>query len=77
MNRGFFLDVVVLECASVFELFAGKDETLLVGRNAFFILYFLFDAFDRVVGFYIKGNRLTRKGFYEDLHGCCNAIEEG
>ena len=30
MKRRLFLDVVVAESATVFELFAGKDKTLLV-----------------------------------------------
>ena len=33
----FLLDVVVGERAAIFKLLAGKDETLLVGRDAFLI----------------------------------------
>ena len=38
MKRGLLLDVVVRQCATILELFAGEDETLLVWRNPFFIL---------------------------------------
>ena len=37
MESGLFLDVIVGEGAAVFELFAGEDEALLVGRDAFFV----------------------------------------
>ena len=37
MKGRFFLDVVVGEGAAVFELFAGEDEALLVGGDAFFV----------------------------------------
>ena len=34
MKSGLLLDVVVGQSATVFELFSGEDETLLVGRDA-------------------------------------------
>ena len=34
MERRLLLDVVVGQSATVFELFTGEDETLLVGRDA-------------------------------------------
>lgn len=37
MQSGFLLDVVIGECAAIFELLAGKDQALLVGRNAFLV----------------------------------------
>ena len=37
MESGLFLDVVVGECPSVLELFAGEDESLLVWRDAFLV----------------------------------------
>ena len=51
MESRFFLDVVIGECTAVLELLTGKDETLLVGRDAFFILDFRFNIIDRVGGF--------------------------
>ena len=33
------LNFVIGECAAIFQLFAGKDETLLIMRNALLILY--------------------------------------
>ena len=37
MESGFLLDVVIGQGAAVFELFAGEDEALLVGGDAFFV----------------------------------------
>jgi hypothetical protein len=35
MESGLFLDVVIRQGAAVFELLAGKDEALLIRRNAY------------------------------------------
>ena len=40
MEGGLLLDVVVGKGASVFELLAGEDETLLIGRDSFLVLDF-------------------------------------
>ena len=37
VKRGLLLDVVVGERAAVLELFAGEDQALLVGRDAFLV----------------------------------------
>ena len=33
MQSGLFLDVIVAECTTIFQLFASEDETLLVWGN--------------------------------------------
>ena len=33
-----FLDVVVTQCTTIFQLFAGKDQTLLIWRDTFLVL---------------------------------------
>ena len=38
MEGGFFLDVVVAESATIFQLLASKDQTLLIWWNALFVL---------------------------------------
>ena len=48
MKGGLLLDVVVRKGAAVFELFAGKDESLLIGRDAFLVLDLGLDVFDGV-----------------------------
>lgn len=64
-----FLDVIIRQSTSIFELFAGKYQTLLIGWDTFFVLYFGFNIFDCVRRLYLEGNGLTRKGFHENLHG--------
>ena len=53
---------------TIFELFPGKDETLLVWWDSFFILDFGFDVVDRVRRLDFKGNSLTRQSLDKDLH---------
>ena len=38
MEGGFLMDVVVTKGAAILELFASKDETLLIWRDAFLVL---------------------------------------
>ena len=38
MKSSFLLNVLVLQCTAIFELLAGEDQTLLIGRNSFLIL---------------------------------------
>ena len=45
VERGLLLDVIVRERSTVFELFAGEDEALLIRWDAFLVLYFSFDVF--------------------------------
>ena len=48
MQGGFLLDVVVREGAAIFQLLTGKDQALLVWRDAFLVLDLGFDILDRV-----------------------------
>lgn len=70
MKGGFFLDVVVTQGAAIFELFTGKDETLLVGRDALLVLNLGLDVVDSVTGLDLKSDGLAGKGLNEDLHDC-------
>jgi len=38
MQGAFFLSVVVGQRAAILELLAGQDQTLLIWRNAFFVM---------------------------------------
>ena len=38
MEGGLLLDIVVRQSAAILQLLAGKDETLLIRRNAFLVL---------------------------------------
>lgn len=60
--------VIISECSTVFELFAGEDKSLLIWRDAFFVLNFGFDVIDGIGGFDFEGDGFTGEGFDEDLH---------
>jgi len=64
------LDIVVGEGAPIFELLAGKDETLLVRRDALLVLDLGLHIVDGVGRLHLKGDSLAREGLHEDLHDC-------
>jgi len=68
MESGLFLDVVVGECATVLELLASKNQSLLVGRDAFFVLNLALDGVDRIRGFNFERNSFSGEGLDENLH---------
>ena len=61
----YLLNVVIRKRASIFELLAGEDQTLLVGRYALFVLDLGFYVVDRVAGFDFEGDGFAGEGFYE------------
>lgn len=70
MQRGLLLNIIVGQSAAVLELFARKNQPLLVWRYSLFILYFLFDILDGVAGLDVQCDRFAGLGFYENLLGC-------
>ena len=68
MESWFFLDVVVGEGSSIFELLSGEDESLLIWRNTFLILDLSLDVLNSVCWLDIKGDGLTGQGLDENLH---------
>jgi len=68
VQGGLLLDIIVAQGPAIFKLLAGKDESLLIRRDSFFVLDLRFDVVDGVRGLDLEGDRLTREGFNEDLH---------
>ena len=68
MERRLLLNVVVGKATSILKLLAGKDETLLIGRNAFLILNLLLYHLNRVTRLRLQRNGLACQGLDEDLH---------
>lgn len=68
MQRGLFLDVVVGQRASVLQLLPSKDQALLVGRDALFVLNFCFHGLDRIAGLDIQRYGFSGKSFDKNLH---------
>jgi len=50
MESRLLLDVVVAQGSAIFELFSGKDETLLVRWYSFLVLDFCLDVVDGIRG---------------------------
>ena len=62
VKGGFLLDVVVGKSTAVLKLLASKDQTLLVGRNAFLVLDLRLNIVDGVGGLNLEGNGLASEG---------------
>merc|ERR1719471_969648 len=69
MKGRLFLDVVVRKRASIFELLSSENQSLLLRWNSFFVLDFGLDILDGVIWLDVQGDRLSREGLDEDLHG--------
>jgi hypothetical protein len=59
MESGLLLNVVVGQGTAVLELLAGKDQALLVGRNALLVLDLALNIVDGVRAFDLKGDGLA------------------
>jgi len=70
------LDVVVAEGSSIFELLAGEDESLLIGRDSLLVLDLCLHVFDGVGWLDVEGDRLTGEGLDEDLHSTSESQDE-
>merc|ERR1711997_1053955 len=68
VQRRLFLDIVVRQSPPILQLLSSKDQPLLLRGNAFLILNLGLHVLNRVIGFHIQGNRLTRQRLHENLH---------
>ena len=68
VKSGLLLDVVVRESAAILQLLSGKDQTLLVGGNAFLVLDLGLDGLDGVAGLNLQCDGLASEGLDENLH---------
>merc|ERR1712013_281637 len=68
MKSGLLLNVVVAQGASILQLLSGKDETLLIWRNALFVLDLSLYVFNSVGRFNVQSDGFTGESFHEDLH---------
>lgn len=59
MESGLLLNVVVGESATILELLASEDETLLIRRNTFLVLDLALDVVDGVRGLHLEGDSLA------------------
>jgi len=68
MEGGLFLDVIVTQSSSIFELFSGEDQSLLIWWDTFFVLDFGFDVLDGVGWFNFESDGFSGQGFDKNLH---------
>merc|ERR1712141_651043 len=68
MESGFLLDVVIRQGTTILQLFASKDQTLLIWGNALLVLDLGLDIFNGVRRLNFKGNCLAGQSLYKDLH---------
>ena len=76
MESRLLLDVVVRQGPPVVELFARKDEALLIGRDAFLILDLGLDGLNSVGGFDVQGDGLAGESLHEDLHSTAESEDQ-
>jgi len=76
MKSRLFLDVVVREGSAILKLLSGKDQSLLIWRNTFFVLDFGFDIFNGVSWFDVQCNCLSSKSFDENLHSTSESKDQ-
>merc|ERR1719187_1948459 len=68
MKGRLLLNVVVGQSATVLQLLAREDETLLIGRDAFLILNLGLDILNGITGFNLQSDGLASEGLDKDLH---------
>jgi len=68
VEGAFLLDVVVRKSATIFQLFAGEDEPLLVRWDSFLVLNLGLDILDGIRGLNLEGDSFPGEGLHKDLH---------
>ena len=68
VKSALLLNVVVRKSTSILKLLAGKNQTLLVGGDAFLVLDFSLHVIDRVGRLDFQRDGFTSQGLHKDLH---------
>jgi len=68
MEGRLLLNVVVRQGSAVLQLFASKDQPLLIWGNSLLILDFGLHILNRVRGLNFQGDGLASQGLDKDLH---------
>merc|ERR1719414_1645353 len=68
MKCRFFLDFIVRQSTSIFQLLSSKDETLLIWWYTFLVLNLCFHILDSVGCFNLQSNCLSCQCFDKNLH---------
>ena len=76
MQSGLLLNIVIGKGSSIFKLFPGENQPLLIRRNALLVLNLGLDIIDGVTGLDFQCNGLSRQGLDEDLHSSTQTKDE-
>ena len=78
VESGLLLDVIVSQGAAVLQLLAGKDQALLVWRNALLVLNLGLHILNGVRGLHLEGDSLASESPAEPLYGqpCASSIRK-
>merc|ERR1719183_2805432 len=68
MQSTFFLNVVIGKSATILQLLASEDQTLLVRWNALLILDLGLNIVNGIRSLHVKCDRFAGQSFDEDLH---------
>merc|ERR1712172_98235 len=68
MEGRLFLDVVVGQSSSIFQLFSSKDQSLLIWRDTFLVLDLCLDILDSITRLHLQSDGLTSQSLDKDLH---------
>ena len=71
-----FLDVVIRESASIFELLASENQSLLIRRDSFLVLDLGLHIVDRVRCFHFEGDGFAGQRLDKDLHAATKSEHE-
>jgi len=71
----FLLDVVIRKGSAVLELLSCEDQSLLLRGDSFLVLDLGLDIRNGVIGLNVQGDRLSREGLDENLHGSSSESE--
>ena len=61
-------DVVNGVAATILQLLASENQTLLIWRNSLLVLDLLLDVINRVRGLHVQSDGLASQGLHENLH---------
>jgi hypothetical protein len=67
MQGTFLLNIVITQSPSILQLFAGKDQSLLIRRNAFLVLNLGLDVFNGIRRLDIERNGFAGQSLDENL----------
>mmetsp|Transcript_27776 Transcript_27776/g.47034 ORF Transcript_27776/g.47034 Transcript_27776/m.47034 type:complete len:205 (+) Transcript_27776:165-779(+) len=68
VQSALLLNVVVSQSATILELLAGKDQTLLVGWDSLLVLNLRLHILDGIIALDLEGDSLPCQSFNKNLH---------